>query len=151
MEFLYNAYRFLFARKLFYRLNKLLYRISLHGLGILNYKTSEQSGEYYFLKNELSNLKGLVILDVGANIGNYCSFLKRKNPNYDIYAFESHPKTYCRLVENTQALGIKVFNVGIGATSGSLTLYDYAAMMARTCIAPQRCYRANSQRRNHCT
>ena len=126
IDLLCSAYRFLFARKFFYKFNKFIYRMSLHGMGVLNYKTSEQSGEAYFLQNELRSVTGLVILDVGANIGNYCSILKHRNPSCDVYAFEPHPKTYRRLVENTHALGIKTFNVGIGATNGSLTLYDYA-------------------------
>lgn len=125
IDFLCSVYRFIFARKFFFKFNKLIYRMSLHGLGMLNYKTSEQSGEAHFLQHELESINGFVILDVGANIGNYCSLIKQKDPSYDIYAFEPHPKTYQRLVENTRTLGIRTFNIGIGATKGSLTLYDY--------------------------
>lgn len=122
-----NLYRYIFARKYFYKLNKLIYTMSLHGLGILNYKTDKQSGEDYFLRNEIKKLKGHIILDVGANIGDYCSFIKQKDQAYDVYAFEPHPKTYQQLVKNIQGLAIKTFNVGIGATASSLVLYDYAS------------------------
>jgi len=125
-EFIFGAYRFLFARKFFYKFNKLINQMSLHGLGVLNYKTDKQSGEDYFLRNELKIMNGGVVLDVGANIGDYCSFLKRMNSTLNIYAFEPHPVTYQRLVSNTEKLAIKVFNVGVGATEGRLVLYDYA-------------------------
>ena len=127
IEILFGVYRVLFARKFFYKLNKLIYRMSLHGLGILNYKTDVQSGEDYFLRHELNRINDGVVLDVGANIGDYCSFLKRVNQTCNIYAFEPHPTTYRLLVENTESLGIKTFNVGVGASEGSLVLYDYAS------------------------
>jgi FkbM family methyltransferase len=100
--------------------------MSLHGLGVLNYKTDKQSGEDYFLRNELEIIDGGVVLDVGANIGDYCSFLRRANSTYNIYAFEPHPETYRRLVENTAKSDINVFNVGVGAVEGKFFLYDYA-------------------------
>ena len=50
MQKIIDVYVFLFARPFFLRLNKLLYRLSLSGLGILNYKTSKISGEKYFIE-----------------------------------------------------------------------------------------------------
>ncbi len=44
-------YRFIFARKIFYKLNKALYHLSLRGLGVLNYESHKISGETFFLKN----------------------------------------------------------------------------------------------------
>jgi hypothetical protein len=66
-----KLYRILFARAVFYRLNKLIYRCSLGGLGIFNYESDKVSGELSFLKTFLKNRIGGVVIDVGANVGNY--------------------------------------------------------------------------------
>lgn len=126
-RFFSNAYRALFGRKFFYKLNKLLYRLSLHGLGVLNYETDKRSGENYFIWHELKAIGGGVVLDVGANIGHYCSAIKGVNNAFDIYAFEPHPTSYQRLLLNTQHIDINIFNLGVGANEGLLTLYDYAS------------------------
>jgi len=127
LNFLFRVHRVLFARKFFFKLNKLIFMMGLHGLGILNYKTNKQSGELHFLRHELKAINNGVVLDVGANVGNYCSTLNREYPSCNIYAFEPHPTTYRRLLKNTASSGIKVFNVAIGSREGSLVLYDYAS------------------------
>lgn len=124
-EFICDLYCFLFAKRFLFRFHKLLYILSLRGMGILNYKTFDQSGEANFIKHELSRIKNGIILDVGANVGKYSSFIRRNYSEYDIYAFEPHPLTYRKLVENTQYFKIKTLNVGVGLCESSLTLYDY--------------------------
>lgn len=57
MQKIIDVYVFLFARPIFLKLNKLLYRLSLSGLGILNYKTSKISGEKYFIEKFMPNKK----------------------------------------------------------------------------------------------
>lgn len=126
IDSLCDFYRAVFARRFFYKFNKLLYRMSLHGLGILNYKTNKQSGEAHFLRYEINLFNGGDVLDVGANIGSYCSFLNHEYPLCRIYAFEPHPATYQILLKNTDASDIKTFNLAVGASEGSLALYDYA-------------------------
>lgn len=126
IEYLSSAYRFIFAKKIFYKFNKLLFRLSLHGLGILNYKSDKQSGEDYFLRNTLTKKLNSVVVDVGANIGDYSIFIKINNPSFIIYAFEPHPRTYQKLVRNADNLNIKTFNLGVGNAEGVLSLYDHA-------------------------
>ena len=125
LDLLLGVYRSLFARKCFQKFNKVIYLMSLHGLGILNYKTDKQSGEDYFLRYELKCPNEAVVFDVGANIGDYSLSLMRLNEKLNIYAFEPHPITYRQLDKNTQLFDIKIFNIGIGAKEGSLVLYDY--------------------------
>lgn len=100
--------------------------MGLRGLGILNYKTDRQSGEARFIRCELAGAINGVVFDVGANVGNYSVAVKGRFPALDIYAFEPHPTTFGKLVQNTEALGVKSFNLGVGSVEGSLTLYDYA-------------------------
>jgi FkbM family methyltransferase len=119
-----KIYRFIFARKCFYLFNKTLYRLSLSGLGILNYESDKSSGEDYFLKNHLRNKTGVVI-DVGANIGKYSMLVHHYNPSVKIYAFEPHPKTYknlCKIITHSNFIAT---NVAVGEKQGILSLYDY--------------------------
>jgi FkbM family methyltransferase len=126
IEFLLGVYRAIFVRMFFHKFNLLLYRISLHGLGILNYKTIKQSGEEHFLRHEIKLTSKGVVFDVGANLGSYCSFINDEYPSCNIYAFEPHPATYKKLLKKTASTRIKTFNLAVGANEGSLVLYDYA-------------------------
>jgi FkbM family methyltransferase len=100
--------------------------MSLRGLGILNSESDKLSGEKHFIEHHVSRIRNGVVLDVGANVGKYSKFIKRINKDIDIFAFEPHPGTYQRLAKDADGLGIKTYNVGVGASEGSLKLYDYA-------------------------
>jgi FkbM family methyltransferase len=126
LKFVHDLYAIFFARVFFYKFNKLLYSLSLRGLGVLNFSSDKISGEESFIENYVPIINKGVIFDVGANVGNYSKNLRRKNSQAEIYSFEPHPTTFERLRENTNALDIKILNVGIGATKGILKLYDYA-------------------------
>lgn len=127
LRIIISVYRFLFARKILFRLNKLIYLMSLRGMGVLNYENNSQSGENHFLQHELDHIDDGVVLDVGANIGGYCSEIRGLHKNCTIYAFEPHPKTYDQLARNTKNLNITTLNLGVGASEGALILYDYAS------------------------
>ncbi|WP_291726246.1 FkbM family methyltransferase, partial [Bernardetia sp.] len=117
-----NFYAALFANKVFYKWNKLLFHCALRGLGIHNSHTRKRSGEEHFLRsilNQKSN-HNLVVFDVGANVGNYSSYIKNINSNTTIYAFEPHPKTFQRLVQSAKEKQFEAFNVGCGESEGKL-------------------------------
>lgn len=119
-------YRLLFSNKLFFKFNKLMYSLSLRGMGVLNFESDKISGEEHFVKESLSGLSDCVIFDVGANVGNYSKNLRNNNLRAKIYAFEPHPVTFRKLKEHTSSLNIHTSNVAVGASTGSLKLYDYA-------------------------
>jgi FkbM family methyltransferase len=125
-KLIYRLYRIIFSRRIFYKVNQLLYVLSLRGLGILNYESSKISGEDYFIKNYISKIENGVVFDVGANIGDYSKSLREVNKDIDIYAFEPHPITFEKLVKNLNNLNIKAFNMAIGSKESTLCLYDYA-------------------------
>ena len=120
-----GIYRAVFAREIFYKLNRLLYRCSLSGLGILNYESSKVSGEDVFLVKFLKGKGDVVVFDVGANIGSYTRAIHNASRNARIYAFEPHPATYKKLCENICDNNIELLNVAVGDAAGSLSLYDY--------------------------
>lgn len=122
---LIDIYRFLFARKCFYKLNKLIYLFGLSGLGILNHKSNQASGETTFLKSYFLKHPGGVVVDVGANIGNYSSAVLDLNPSATVYAFEPHPKTFIKLSENLNGDHFYPINAAVGDAAGEVSLYDY--------------------------
>ncbi|MEQ6331736.1 FkbM family methyltransferase [Pseudomonas chengduensis] len=123
-KFLY-AYALIFSRKCFIKWHKFLHRISLSGLGILNYKSDRVSGESNFLKWYMSQVSG-VVLDVGGNEGRYARVVRQNNNDVKIYSFEPHPKTFPKLLANTSKINVISINKGLSSEEGTLTLYDYA-------------------------
>jgi FkbM family methyltransferase len=122
---LFSLYQRIFARRWFVRWNRLLFELSLRGLGVLNWGNDRLTGEKDFLRRFVTRRGPLVILDVGANEGQYAKALKALEPSCEIYAFEPHPETYKRLVSESQQHGFVAINQACGSKSDRLTLYDY--------------------------
>ena len=123
-----KVYVFLFARKVFFPLNRLLYKLSVHGMGVLNYENGKVSGEISFIefliaKNKLSSG---AIFDVGANVGNYSILLLEKGAAAPIYAFEPHPATFAVLSKNAAANKFQPLNMGLGEAPMNTKIYDSA-------------------------
>ena len=125
LNFIIIIYRLVFARKCFYKLNKLLYHCSLSGLGILNYESNHLSGEGKFLSSYLRGKINCIVFDVGANIGNYSAAIFKINPSATIYAFEPHPRTFQKLIVNIKNSNFYPHNFAVGHEVGVLSLYDY--------------------------
>lgn len=120
-----NLYAYLFARKIFRKLNLLLYLFSLRGLGVLNYENAYLIGENYWLKKYLIGKNKPVIIDVGANVGDYSSTVLACNVSSRILAFEPHPKNYLKLTERINSENFSAYNFAVGNENGTLNLYDY--------------------------
>jgi FkbM family methyltransferase len=119
-----DIYIFIFARNFFIPLNRLLFKLSLRGLGILNYKNSRISGERSFLKTYLTGKSGDLI-DVGANRGSYSKEALQFNPLMKVYALEPHPLTFKALDEHLRGENVVKINKGLSGKVTELTLYDY--------------------------
>lgn len=122
-----GVYRTIFAKRIFYPLNKLLYHCSLRGLGVLNFENDEVSGEARFIKRFLADKPGGVVLDVGANVGNYSRKILQTNPLLSVYAFEPHPRNFAALKKNVQHSNLTAINAAAGESAGMTELYDYAS------------------------
>lgn len=121
-----STYRFVFARSCFEFFNKMLLRLSLVGLGVLNFGSSRVSGEGFFLNNYLSKIGSGLVLDVGANKGDYTLEVMSVNEGLKIYAFEPHPKTFLKLKQNISNYhNVQCVNKAIGHEQGFLELFDY--------------------------
>jgi len=125
LSLIFKIYRMIFARKFFIKFNKILYHLSLNGLGILNFQNSKISGEDIFLIRCLKNETIKVIFDIGANKGSYSKKIMELNPNAELYAFEPHPKTFKKLQEVADKFSFKAFNIGVGDKNEVSKIYDY--------------------------
>jgi len=124
-----NIYRWMFARPQLRRINEALFKMSLRGLGVLNYENDKVSGEKYLISKILPQIiakEDPVFFDVGANIGNYSVSLFDTFPNATIHAFEPHPKNFFSLKERAPSNKLKCYNIAVGESQGKLTLYDRA-------------------------
>jgi FkbM family methyltransferase len=104
-------------------LNKLLFRIATAGLG---FGVSEnQADQRLFLRRLRRTLpKSPVVIDVGANSGQYASLVRREIPEAQIISFEPHPIAFAELASIP---GIRAINMAVGDKSGAVQLFDYAA------------------------
>jgi FkbM family methyltransferase len=102
--------------------------LSLHGLGILNFETEQVSGELDFLAGAFATPLGMevpVVIDVGANVGEFSRAVMKLCPSAMLFAFEPHPKTFARLASAAAEAKFEAINAGCGEAAGHLTLYDY--------------------------
>jgi len=67
------------------------YRDGLHAVGVLNYENYTVSGERRFLVRLLQRFPTCVVVDVGANTGQYSELVRELGPQAIIHAFEPHP------------------------------------------------------------
>ena len=122
-----RVYVFLFVRRIFYPVNLLLYKLSLFGLGMKNYENDAVSGEKAFIKflKTHRKLDSGVIMDIGANIGNYSVMLRTNEITLPIFAFEPHPVAFHKLSEAAAAYNFIAVPEGAGEESSVAAIYDY--------------------------
>ncbi|MES2377400.1 MAG: FkbM family methyltransferase [Bacteroidota bacterium] len=84
------------------------------------------SGEEFVIKTLLSEIlkkPPLVIIDVGANVGDYSSLLRSKFPTAKIHCFEPIPETFKQLVSNTKHMNIQCHNVAVGSSNEKINFF----------------------------
>ncbi|MGG9964525.1 FkbM family methyltransferase [Ferruginibacter sp. SUN106] len=123
-----KVYVFLFARKAFFPLNRLMYKLSVHGMGVLNYENDRVSGEAAFIRFLIkkNKLASGVIFDVGANVGNYSVMLIEKGATAPVYAFEPHPATFAILQKSAEKNKFHAVEMGLSASPMKAKIYDSA-------------------------
>ncbi|MBK2357528.1 FkbM family methyltransferase [Francisella hispaniensis] len=125
LDLIYRIYGYLFAKLIFRKLNIFLYNLSIRGLGILNYQDEYLSGEKTWLKKYLKTINKPIVIDVGANVGNYSKAVIEFNNEATVFAFEPHPITFKNLALNIKHEGFHIFNLGVSNEEGVMQLYDY--------------------------
>ena len=124
-----DTYSALFGKRRFAKFNKFLFMAGARGLGILNYKSPYQSGEEPFLQKFLKDYDqaNMVVLDIGANKGDFASWVINSSENLNIISLEPNPAAASALQKNISDAYTRHTTIakGAGAAPGKSTLYDY--------------------------
>jgi FkbM family methyltransferase len=65
-----------------------------------------------------------VVIDIGANAGQFCNAVKLFLPAARVYSFEPDPEVFRQLERNTEGLrGVTLFNIGLGDQAEVLPFY----------------------------
>lgn len=126
MKTIYALYAMLFARPAFFRLNRVIYHLGLRGLGVLNWQNEHLRGERDLLQSLMAKARpGDVVIDIGANEGDFSEMVLELASDAKVYAVEPHPKTFARL---SRRLGDKAtcFNLALASSPGTAKLFDYS-------------------------
>ena len=116
----------LIIRKRLAPLYESLLKIALHGLGLLNSENAVLSGERHLLTILAMGWgEAPIVLDVGANEGDYASQVLSLTPGAKVHAFEPHPATFSRLRKRAKKCGFTAIHSGCGEENGTMTLHDY--------------------------
>jgi FkbM family methyltransferase len=103
-----------------------LYQKGLHAVGVLNYENDVVSGERRFLTRYLEQYPDAVILDVGANAGQYAELARELGSKAVIHSFEPHPGSFDKLSELAGPLNIKAHALALGDARSEIEFFDYA-------------------------
>lgn len=109
----------LLSRPLMQPFNQLMFRLAISGMGANNYDGANRDEERFLRKLKLGPRS--LILDVGANEGQWATIARKSFPDAIIHSFEPNPVTFNRL--KSKNLGIAV-PMGCADKLGTLTLYD---------------------------
>jgi FkbM family methyltransferase len=113
---------FLIARKIFYPLNMMLYKLSLLGLGC--YVSDFAGGQIDLIKRASAACTDFVVFDIGANVGEYSKAVLANCSNARVFAFEPNPPAF-KLLERTKNERLAVYNFGLGSSSQQSELFEY--------------------------
>jgi FkbM family methyltransferase len=98
----------------------------LHAVGVLNYENYTVSGERRFLKRFLERYPTAVVIDVGANAGQYSELVRELAPEAVIHAFEPHPVSFAALAQLAAKIGVAAHPLALGETHSTIEIFDYA-------------------------
>lgn len=77
------------------------------------------------MRRFLADQPELLILDVGANVGQSVERFMREFPGASIHSFEPSPTTYQKLQENCKGLrSVKTWNCGVGSKEATLAFQE---------------------------
>jgi FkbM family methyltransferase len=98
--------------------------MALRGIGIDNWEDVRVSGEGNFLKRFSRAVSKPIILDVGANVGQFASIVVEDIPDATLYSYEPHPGSFKKLSELAQGQKFKALNFGLSDHAGEAMLFD---------------------------
>jgi len=115
------------SRPMFQRLNRRLFRIAISGMGVSNHNIERRDELRLLHKLRKMLPSDAVILDVGANTGQYATIARKAFPRARIYSFEPNPAAFAKLQEAADRLGIHPIAMGCASTPGRMPMFDRSA------------------------
>lgn len=117
----------LIARKKFQRFWYLVHSVSLRGMGYCTHDAAV-NGEFRFLDRWAAFMtrqgRAPVIIDAGANEGDFAARFRAACPDAVLHCFEPNPATYGRLMQRFKAdPGIIIHQSGLGEVAKQATLF----------------------------
>jgi len=117
-------YLFIFARPYFQKINEIVLRIILGPLGFMNYSEDFKLTGERKLFQKLSVLSFDIIIDIGANRGDWAKMAMKQAPRSKVYAFEPQKFEFDKLVKLSKDYSNRLFpyNLALGNTEESITM-----------------------------
>jgi FkbM family methyltransferase len=97
----------------------------LHAVGVLNYENATVSGERRFLTRFLEQYPTALVLDVGANTGQYSELVRELGPATVVHAFEPHPVSFADLEKLADRIGVTAHPFALGEARAEIEIFDY--------------------------
>lgn len=106
-------------------------KLAERSLGLGFPKGNSLGPEQWFIENILKEVfrynEQTIIVDVGANVGEYCGLMKKNIHKKIIYCLEPNPFAYSVLKKKfSNDSNIKVFNIGLADFAGKGLLYTHS-------------------------
>lgn len=99
---------------------------ALRRVGVLNYESPAVSGEERFLRRYLERWPTALIVDVGANTGQFAAVARAEAVGAVIHCVEPHPAAFAQLAAGADALDITVQHCALSDQDGEVEIFDYA-------------------------
>ena len=116
----------LFSRPLFQPLNRLLFRVASSGMGVNNWNGRSADERRFLLKARDILPPKPVILNVGANEGQFARMARAAFPDATIISFEPNPSSFKKLQKVADELRLVPVPLGCGDTSCRAQMFDVA-------------------------
>lgn len=99
---------------------------ALRRVGVLNWESAAASGEERFLRRYLQQWPEAIVLDVGANTGQFAALARAESDAAVIHSFEPHPVAFAQLADRAPGLRIAAEHLALGDEDGEVEIFDYA-------------------------
>lgn len=122
-DFILRGMQTVLSRNALENFNQALFRLSTIGLGVGLYDP-RQLDEQNFLRRHIKKPEA-VVLDVGANRGQYAAMARAVLPAAKIFSFEPHPISFAKLSELAKSLNFVAIHAAVGDRMADVELFDY--------------------------
>ena len=124
-RWIYNTYLFVFARPYFQKINEVIFRIIIGPLGFMNYSGDFRLTGERRLFQKLSILNFEIVIDIGANKGDWAEMVLKEAPISKVYAFEPQKSEFDKLIKLSKNHPSRLFpyNLALGDAEKDIEIH----------------------------